>query len=69
MRRLDTNFVRRVRARVNDLREDPYRNAVKLKSQPGFRQRVGDYRVVYEIDDAERMVLITSVEHRREAYR
>ena len=31
--------------------------------------RVGDYRVVYEIDDAHRLVRIMRVRHRREVYR
>jgi mRNA interferase RelE/StbE len=34
-----------------------------------WRLRVGDYRVLYIINDAERQVLIARVAHRREAYR
>jgi len=34
-----------------------------------WRVRVGDYRVLYEIDDAEKSVRILNVKHRREAYR
>ena len=38
-------------------------------SHSDWRLRVGDYRVVYEIDDAERTVRIMYVRHRRDAYR
>jgi mRNA interferase RelE/StbE len=31
--------------------------------------RVGGYRVIYEIDDAARSVIILNVGHRREIYR
>jgi mRNA interferase RelE/StbE len=31
--------------------------------------RQGDYRVVYSVDDAEQVVLIVKVGHRREVYR
>ncbi len=34
-----------------------------------WRIRVGDYRVVYEIDDTSRVVIVRHVRHRREAYR
>lgn len=34
-----------------------------------WRIRVGDYRVIYEIADAVRIVRINRVRHRREVYR
>ena len=34
-----------------------------------WRIRVGDYRIIYDIDDDERLVVILVVTHRREAYR
>lgn len=69
MRSLNNPILRRVRARINELGAEPYRSAAKLKSLSGFRQRVGSYRIVYEIDDDQRLVRVIGVEHRREAYR
>jgi mRNA interferase RelE/StbE len=43
--------------------------ARKLSDRPGWRVRVGDYRVLYTIDDAARMVRVYRIAHRREAYR
>jgi mRNA interferase RelE/StbE len=34
-----------------------------------FRIRIGDYRVIYRVSDAERVVDVTAVRHRRDAYR
>jgi mRNA interferase RelE/StbE len=34
-----------------------------------YRARVGEYRVVYEIDDENRTVRVTRIRHRSEAYR
>ena len=34
-----------------------------------WRIRVGDYRVVYEIDDTQHVVRVNRVRHRREVYR
>ena len=38
-------------------------------SKQDWRIRVGDYRVVYEINDSSKEVHIMRVRHRREAYR
>ena len=34
-----------------------------------MRIRVGDYRVVYQVDDKERQIIVTRVRHRSKAYR
>ncbi len=38
-------------------------------SENDWRIRIGDYRVVYEIDDKEKVVRIMRVKHRRDVYR
>ena len=40
----------------------------KLRARPGYRVRVGDYRIVYAIDDGARIVRILGIGHRREIY-
>jgi mRNA interferase RelE/StbE len=34
-----------------------------------WRLRVGDYRIVYQIDKGEKTVLIKNIRHRKEVYR
>ena len=41
----------------------------KLAGQDRYRIRQGDYRVLYEVDDAVVVVTVIRVAHRREAYR
>ncbi len=41
----------------------------KLTGDEGYRVRVGDYRILYRVDDPTRTVFIYRVKHRREAYR
>lgn len=60
---------RRIDTRIEALRDDPYQAASKLVIMPGFRQRVGDYRILYQVDDNQRLVYIRAILHRREAYR
>lgn len=51
--------------------EDPHRAGKPLRGElEGLHSaRRGDFRVVYETDDAARVVLVHRPQHRREAYR
>ena len=71
LQRLDGGIVRRVMASVRELANTPRpAGCVKLADADDlWRIRVGDYRVVYAIDDSARSILITRVRHRREVYR
>ncbi len=40
-----------------------------MRGSPNFRLRIGDYRVIYSVDDAAERVAIVAVGHRREIYR
>ncbi|MGH3077641.1 MAG: type II toxin-antitoxin system RelE family toxin [Gaiellaceae bacterium] len=42
---------------------------MKLAGRDDYRVRVGDYRVVYAVDDDEQVVLVARVTRRREVYR
>ena len=79
------SILRRAQREVEDLPQDVYRRVAvalrdladnpcppgcqKLSARDAWRIRVGDYRVIYEIDDAGRTVLIVHVGHRRDVYR
>ena len=41
----------------------------KLVGLPHYRIRIGDYRVIYGIDDGALIILIVEVGHRRDVYR
>ncbi|GAA1076084.1 type II toxin-antitoxin system RelE family toxin [Nocardiopsis metallicus] len=54
------------------LPENPHRLGERLPLPPyegTWSARRGAYRVLYEIDEEERTVLVTAIEHRAEAYR
>lgn len=43
--------------------------SVKLNGRSGYRIRVGNYRIIYEIFDKKVIVLIMRIGHRREVYK
>ena len=60
----------RVKSAIYKLANDPRpRGSRKLTGRDGWRVRVGEYRVVYEIDDNNRSVTVLHVGHRRDVYR
>lgn len=61
---------RRLVKRIRDLAGGPRPAKVeKLGGSQLYRVRQGNYRVLYEIDDAARTVTISKIGHRRSVYR
>jgi mRNA interferase RelE/StbE len=59
----------RVRNAVVALANDPRpAGCKKLAGREGWRIRSGDYRVIYEIDDAGEKITVLHIGHRRDVY-
>ncbi|HUK71144.1 MAG TPA: type II toxin-antitoxin system RelE/ParE family toxin [Streptosporangiaceae bacterium] len=71
MRKLDQQVAGRVKAATEKLREEPRPPGAKMVTGlPGtLRIRVGDYRILYTIDDNQLMILVVDVGHRGAIYR
>lgn len=69
--RLPSLEVKRIASKIKALALNPKPIGCKKISGSlnNWRIRVGDYRVVYEINEKEQVVRIWRVKHRREAYR
>ncbi len=70
-RSLPKTTARRVFQRIEELKENPHpRQSIKMAGgEHLYRLRVGDYRVVYEINHKSQEILVIYVRHRREVYR
>ncbi|MFZ5819146.1 MAG: type II toxin-antitoxin system RelE family toxin [Chloroflexota bacterium] len=67
---LESSVHKRIVTRLLALEENPRPAGVKkLQGQESYRLRVGDYRVLYTINDKSRKIFIMAVGHRREVYR
>jgi mRNA interferase RelE/StbE len=70
LKKLSSELVARIAPRLENLATNPRPPGCK-KLQGGDREwriRVGDYRVVYIIDDAKLLVEVTRIRHRSEVY-
>jgi mRNA interferase RelE/StbE len=60
----------RILAKLDQLAENPYLpGAERRHGEPGYRVRVGDYRIVYDILHQEVTVLVIRIGHRHDVYR
>ena len=71
LRRLPASVFRRINPKILALREEPYPYGTRklTGNLVGWRIRVGDYRIVYQVDELQRVVTIVRVRHRRDVYR
>ena len=71
LKRLPLREFNRITRAMKELAQDPRPSGSRklVGSERDRRVRVGDYRVLYEIDDAGKVVRILHVRHRREASR
>jgi mRNA interferase RelE/StbE len=60
----------RIARRIDRIAEDPRSDAVKLRGADDvWRSRVGDYRILYRIEDERVVIVIIRIGHRRDVYR
>jgi len=70
MDKLPALIHRRISRRILLLEDNPRpTGARKLGDRDEYRLRVGDYRILYSIDDKGHIVTVFAVGHRREVYR
>jgi mRNA interferase RelE/StbE len=69
LRKLDPQVARRVQAAIVLLAEDPRPPASKpLRGRPAWRVRVGDYRIIYTIEDDVLLIVVVTLGRRRDIY-
>lgn len=70
LKRIDRQDQARIRGAIALLAADPRPpGATPFKGRPGFRVRVGNYRIIYTIEDDKLLIVVVALGHRREIYR
>ncbi len=63
-------YARLIAEHIEQLQNDPRPPGVKkLRGVESYSLRVGVYRILYDVDDKTRSILIYRIKHRREVYR
>ena len=69
LRKLDPQIRHRIHGAIALLAQDPRPPGARaLRGRPGFRVRVGDYRIIYTVTDDVLLVVVVTLGHRRDIY-
>ena len=68
---LERSLQVRLARRINSLVENPFPQGIKKLAgeEDLYRLRVGDYRIIYQIQEKRLVVLVVRIGHRSEVYR
>ena len=73
LRAIDRPVAMRILTALTTLGDDPYREDADIKKLTGpsglYRLRVGNYRVAYQVEGGELIILVVKVGDRRDVYR
>lgn len=71
LRRMPRNLALKIAKKIKELANNPHgmRNIKKLTNHPGYRLRVGDWRIVYTVNDDELIIHVINVKTRGEIYK
>ncbi|MEK6645977.1 MAG: type II toxin-antitoxin system RelE/ParE family toxin [Candidatus Firestonebacteria bacterium] len=67
IRNIDRQYISKILNVIETLSENPFPiQSKKLRdSESSYRIRIGDYRVIYQIDTKEKIVTIYHIRHRK----
>ena len=72
LQRIPRNITDLIREKLAQLAADPFAkhlNVTKLQNRPGYRLRVGDWQVIYEVQKEQLVIMVLKVAPRGEVYR
>ena len=70
LRKLPKSVISRVVEAIENLKDNPYpKQSKKLRAtERTYRLRVGDYRVIYQVNEERKEIIVYYVRHRENAY-
>jgi len=67
--KLEKNVQERIGAVLERIKMRPEHFVEKLIGEPGYKLRVGDYRIILDIDNNNLLILVIKIGHRRNIYK
>jgi mRNA interferase RelE/StbE len=71
LNKLSSELQERIQAKIDDLASEPRPNGVKKLNnrENGYRIRIGDYRILYDIYDDILLITVVEIGHRSKVYK
>ena len=68
LKKMERHVQERIIAAMERVRIKPEKYVTKLVGDPGYKLRVGDYRIIMDIDSKKLQILVLKVGHRKNIY-
>ena len=68
LKRLDKAVVKRIIKKIESTQNNPHLFFRRLTGRPEYKLRIGDYRVISQIEEQNKIIFIRSIGHRKEIY-
>lgn len=68
LNKFENHIKQRIWNKLQECKQDPFRFFEKLTETPGFKLRIGDYRVIADIDSMNQTINVLKVGHRKNIY-
>ena len=70
LQKLDFILSKRIFKKVEELKPNPFsKNIKRLKGDGAFRLRIGDYRIIFDIDRKKGLITILRLGYRKNIYK
>jgi mRNA interferase RelE/StbE len=71
LRKIDQKFIKKIIDAIETLTESPFLNQSRklTNTEASFRLRIGEYRIIYQVDMVDRIITVSHIRHRKDAYR
>jgi len=66
--KLEKEIRKRIWNKLQQCKEDPFRFFEHLEEIEGYKLRVGDYRLIIDVDDSTKTLKVLKVGHRKNIY-
>lgn len=66
---IDKKDAQRIYDSVLDCAEDPFKGVTRLTGSPFYRLRVGNYRVILDLQQGKMTIFVVETDHRSKIYK
>ena len=67
--KLQKDIQERITQKLKIAQVDPFMYFIRLKGRTDYKLRIGDYRIIADIKQTERVIELTKIGHRRNIYK
>jgi mRNA interferase RelE/StbE len=69
LEKCENTIAKRIWDKIMSTKENPYHFFERLAGRKDFKLRVGDYRVIADIDDSKKIIQVSLIGHRKNIYK